>query len=211
MKKVLPLLIALGLFAGKVSAQIYVEPVIGYQLDMNNNGFKLVSSAVQLALQKSRRYELIFLLQKSWPLAITSNDSAFTANSSLPVYTAAEKTILPGSFAVSIGHRFVLAGANGLNRFSLLVNTGLTAQKIKVRYRYDKSNYTILNPDQTQNRFSVFISGGVEYMRLLKSGRIFFQTVVSSPPAGKPIKYPSTFKFMAPLNFNIGYSILIKK
>lgn len=217
MKKRIPLLVILSLLAFKVTAQLYVEPITGYQLDINNKGFHQINSGVQLAFKKSNRYEFILLVQKSWGLSKISSDSAFTANPSIPVYVAAQKTILPGSFSFSAGHRIVLAGSGGRDKFSLLINTGFTGQKIKISYQYDKSNYTILNPDQTQDRFSIFISGGLEYMRVLKTGRVFFQATIASPPAGKLIKkstyqaYPSSFHWMAPMGFNLGYSISIKK
>jgi hypothetical protein len=217
MKKGIPLLIVLSLLAFKVTAQLYLEPITGYQLDINNKGFHQINSGVQLAFKKSKRYEFTLLVQKSWGLSKISGDSAFTANPSLPVYAAAQKKILPGSFSFSAGHRIVLAGTGGRDKFSLLINTGFTGQKIKISYQYDKSNYTILNPDQTQDRFSVFISGGIEYMRVLKAGRLFFQINISSEPAGKLIKsssyqlYPSSFHWMAPVGINAGYSILLKK
>jgi hypothetical protein len=206
-----PLMLAANLLVFTCSAQVYIEPVAGYQLDMNHSGFRQINSAVQFSFKQSSRYEFILLVQKSWPLSLISYDSSFTANPSLPLFSLAQKTIQPGSFTLSLGHRWVVAGATGPNKFSLLLNTGVTLQRIKVRYQYDKSNYTILNPDQTQERFSVFVSGGVEYMRLLKTGRLFFQIIVSSPPAGKSFKYPSSFQLMAPISFNAGYSIPIKK
>jgi hypothetical protein len=211
MRKIISLLLVINLSAFNCIAQFYIEPVIGYQIDMNQSGFKQINSAVQFTFKKSSGYEFILLVQKSWALSHVSNDSAFTANPSLPLYTDAQKTILPGSFSFSAGHRIVLAGKNSVNKLSLLVNTGLTAQQIKVSYRYDKNNYTLLNPDETQKRLSVFISGGVEYMRLLKTGRLFFQINVSSPPAGRAFKYPSSFQLMAPINLSAGYSIPIKK
>ena len=211
MRKIIPLLLVINLSAFNCIAQFYIEPVIGYQIDMNNSRFIQINSAIQFAFKRSKRYEFILLVQRSWPLSHVSSDSSFTANPSLPLYAAAQKTILPGAFSFSAGHRFVVAGKNSVNKLSLLINTGLTAQKIKVSYGYDKNNYTILNPDKTQNRLSVFVSGGVEYMRLLKSGRLFFQINVSSPPAGKSFKYPSSFQLMAPINFSAGYSIPIKK
>jgi hypothetical protein len=211
MKLILSLSLAGSLLAFTCCAQLYIEPVAGYQMDMNHSGFKQINSSLQLSFKKSNHYEFILLLQKSWPLAMVSSDSSFTANPSLPLYTAAKKTIQPGSFAVSAGHRFVVAGRGGRNKLSLLLNTGITMQKIKVSYGYDKINYTVLNPDKTQSRTNVFISAGAEYMRLLKNGRLFFQLNVCSPPAGRRLKYPSSFTFMAPLNFNLGYSIPVKK
>jgi hypothetical protein len=211
MKIKVSLLLAASLLAFTCSAQLYIEPVTGYQLDMNHSGFKQINSAIQFSFKQSSHYEFILLVQKSWPLSFISYDSSFTANPSLPLYTPAQKMIQPGSFAVSVGHRFVVAGSRSPNKFSLLLNTGITAQQIKVSYQYDKNNYAVINPDKTQRRTSVFISAGAEYMRMMKNGRLFFQMNVCSPPAGRQIKYPSSFTFMAPLNLNAGYSIPIKK
>lgn len=116
----------------------------------------------------------------------------------------------PSALSFTMGHRFTVIGKNAANVFLVIVYAGFTAQKIAVSYNYDKNNYTILNPDQTQKRISSVISGGVEYMRLLKNGRLFAQLIAASEPVGKKIKSPSTFDFMAPLSFNVGYSIPLK-
>ena len=211
MRKIIPLLLVINLSAFNCIAQFYIEPVIGYQIDMNNSPFKQINSAVQFTFKKSRKFELSFKLERSWPVSVISFDSAFTANPSLPLYTIAKKTILPGAFTFSAVNRFAVYGIHTSNIFFVLVSSGFTAQKIRISYQYDKNDYTILNPDKTQDRVSLFLSCGVEYMRLLKNGRLFFQLNVCTPPAGKSIKYPLSFKFMAPLNFNTGYSIPIKK
>lgn len=213
MRKIISLLIVFNLVSGFCFAQVYIEPVVGYQFDLNNskNKFKQINTGLQLSLKTTKVYEVIFLLQKGWSVASVSNDSSFSLNPSLPLYANAEKTIRPSSFSFSVGHRFVIAGKKSNDIFSILLNTGITYQKISVGYNYDKNNYTILNPDQTQKRWAAFISAGVEYMRLLKTGRLFGQINFSSPPTGKKINYPSSFKFMAPLSINAGYSILLKK
>jgi hypothetical protein len=211
MKQIITLVITVILFTVYGTAQVYIEPVIGYQTDLNNKkSFQQINSAVQLAYKVSKYYGLVVQLQKGWALASTAADFAFSANPALPVTIAAKKTMRPSALSFTIGHRITVAGKNSANIFSVILYSGVTAQKIAVTYEYDKNNYTILNPDQTQKRISGIFSGGVEYMRLLKIGRLFAQFIAASEPVGKKIKYPSSFDFMAPMAFNIGYSIPVK-
>jgi hypothetical protein len=208
MRKITTLIIALNFFAAYCVAQIYIEPVIGYQIDLNNKKrLNQINSAIQFSWKVSKYYGLVFQLQKGWPLPYVSSDSSFSTNPALPVYASAKKTIRPSVTSFAIGQRITVIGKNSVNIFSFIAYTGLTAQKIGVSYAYDKNNYTILNPDKTQKRVSVFLSAGAEYMHLLKNGRFFTQLIFSTPPIGKKIKYPSSFKFLAPLSFNAGYSI----
>lgn len=202
-----------AIFTGtQVVAQIYIEPILGYQVDINNHSrFTQFNTGVQATFNKGKNYELVFRIQKSLGISYRSMDSSFTANPSLPLYSVANKTIIPGVCYFSIDHRFKLNRNKNKNQFSFLLLTGLTAQKITVTYQYDKENYTILNPDLTQKWTNLFVGAGIEYMRLIKENRLFIQLTISSPAAGSKIKYPSSFSFMAPLAFNAGYSILIKK
>lgn len=212
MKKILTLLLFVTLCANCCKAQqIYAEPMIGYQLDLNNSGkFKQFNTGLQCSFTKGKGYEFILQVQRSWPGSTVSADSSFTANPSFPLYAAAKKTILPSAFSFALGHRFAVAGRKTDNIFFLLFYTGLTSQHIAVSYDYDKNNYTVLNPDQTQHRTNLYIAGGAEYMHLFNKGRIFFQVTASSPPYGKSA-YPSSFHFMGPLAFNAGYSLSLKK
>lgn len=210
MTKTSILIISLILLGACCKAQVYLEPFIGYQTDLNSNDFKQVNTGLQCSFKKSKGYEFVLQIQESWAIPFIAADSSFTPNPALPVYASAKKTIRPKASSFSVGHRFVVAGKKTANIFSILFNTGITYQNIKVSYQYDKSNYTILNPDKTQSRLGLYISGGSEYMRLLTNGRIFFQLNVATPPFGKKIKYPSSFYFMAPLAINIGYAVAIK-
>jgi hypothetical protein len=208
MKKLIPLLITVTLFTGRSTAQVCIEPVIGYQIDLNNKkGFKQINSAIQFHCKVTKYYGLVFQLQKGWPVSAVSRDSSFTANPALPVYVNARKTIRPAALSFAIGHRIIVAGKKKADNFSVIFYTGVTSQKIDVSYAYDRNNYTILNPDLTQKRVSIFFSGGIEYIRLIKNARLFAQLVFATEPIGRNIKYPSSFQFMAPLSFNAGYSI----
>ena len=211
MKKIFALVIALCLFTVGSKAQFYIEPIVGYQYDLNGkNKFKQLNTAIQCSFRKNRHYELTVLLQKTWPSKYLSSDSSFTLNPSLPLYASAAKTIRPSAFSAAVGHRFTIVGGKTNNIFYVILYAGLNVQRFAVAYQYDKNNYTVLRPDKTITIAGVYISGGFEYMHKLKNGRLFTQLVVASPPARK-IKYPASFSLMAPLGFNAGYSIFIKK
>jgi hypothetical protein len=212
MKRITALLITANIFTACTFAQVYIEPAIGYQTDLNNKkGFKLLNTALQCSWKISKGYEFLLQLQKGWPFPLVFNDSSFTANPALPVYASAKKTIRPSDLSFAIGHRIKVAGKNTGTVLSAILYSGITSQKIMVDYRYDKNNYTILNPDQTQKRFSVFFSGGAEYMRIIKENRFFIQLIFATGPLQTKVFYPSSFRFMAPLSFNAGYSVKIKK
>ena len=212
MKKISALLIFYQLFATQAFAQFYIEPLVGYQVDLNNERkFKQFNTGIQLAWKAHPVYEWVFKIQRSWPVSYNSNDSSFSANPALPLYSAAKKTIAPSTWSFAPGMRLKLAGKNSKNILFAIGYIGMAYQKIEVNYHYDKGNYIILNPDQTQERFRAFFSGGFEYMHLLEKGRLFLQVSASTPPFGVSISYPSSFGFMAPLSINAGYSILLSK
>jgi hypothetical protein len=88
--------------------------------------------------------------------------------------------------------------------------TGFLYQKMDVDYQYDKTNYIVLNPDKTSEVAGLFLSGGLEYMRQLKTGRLFAELNFSTPPVTGKRSYPYSFNTMAPFSINFGYSILLK-
>ncbi|MEO6000598.1 MAG: hypothetical protein ABIN89_27365 [Chitinophagaceae bacterium] len=212
MKKVITLMLSVFVFAGNGNAQLYLEPVIGFQTDLiNSSHFNQLNSAIQVGLKKSKYYELIFQLQINWPISIYSHDSSFSQNPAVPLFANAKKTMQPFALSIAAGNRTPMLGRNTNNIISLIAYGGVAYQKIIVTYQYDKSNYIILNPDKSQKRIGVFLSCGVEYMRLLKNGRAFIQVIIATPPVGKEMNYPSSFSFIAPLSLNAGYSIPIKR
>lgn len=213
MKKIPALIIILNLFAASCMAQFYAEPLAGYQTDLNNkaNRFSGINTGIQLSWHESRYYEFVLQLQKNWGTTRTSGAAAFTLNPALPVYFYAVKKIQPASWTFAAGHRFIVTGKRRPNILSILLYSGIVYQHIGVSYDYDKSNYIILNPDQAQKKWGLSLSGGVEYMRQLTNGRLFFQLNISTPPSGKKTPPYSSFNFGAPLSFNAGYSILLKK
>ncbi len=192
-------------------AQIYIEPVVGYQADLNNHfRFTQINTGCQGAFVCGKNYELVVRVQKSWGFAYRAMDSSFTANPSLPLYAAAKKTITPATWFFSVDHRLKLKSHNTNHRFSVLLLTGFMDQKLTVNYKYDEEHYTILNPDVSQKKFSLFLGIGMEYMRFIGKNRLFVQLTASGPLVGD-ITYPSSFSYMAPLSCNVGYSIFIQK
>jgi hypothetical protein len=203
----------LTLLSTALAAQTYIEPIVGYQLDIANRAkFSQINAGIQLSFKKGRSYELVARIERCSPIVYHGKaDSAFTPNPSLPLYKSAGQTIHPGAWYFSVDHRFILNGYNAKQHFSILLHTGFTFQNIKVAYDYDKNNYTILNPEKTRKATSIFVGTGFEYTRLVKYNRVFFQITIDTPPGQGASSYPSSFSFMAPLAFNAGYSILIKK
>lgn len=211
MKKCLLLFILFIFQRGNCFSQIYIEPIGGYQSDIANHGkFHQINSGIQFSFKKSSRYEMIARIQKSWGLPYHSVDSSFTANNTFPLYAPANKTIIPEAWYLSLDHRFILKSKGKNHQFSILLLTGISGQIFKVNYKYDKIDYTILNPDQTQKTGGLSIGTGFEYMQLFKNDRLFFRLTLDAPVMGK-ITYPSSFKYMSLLAFNSGYSFLIKK
>jgi hypothetical protein len=210
MKKTLLLSMAIAC-CKMISAQVYLEPFAGYIKDLNNKKFQLLNTGVQLSYVKGRRYEMILQLQKSWPTGGRSSDSSFTLNPNLPLYSPAAKQLRPSSITAAFGNRFKILGSNSKNAIYAKVFTGIVYQRVSVRYQYDKNNYIILNPDKTLQAAGIFLSGGLEYMRQLPTGRLFGELNFSTPPATGKLNYPYSFNSMAPFSINIGYSILLKK
>lgn len=192
-----------------IFAQIYFEPLTGYQVDANN-GFNQLVAGGQLSMVTGDSHELLFVYRKSWSANQPGVDSSFTANPALPVYAPAPKNIRARSGTFAVGHRFFVTKANKRDAVSILFFTGITHQVIDVKYQYDKLNYSILNPDQTVGKTGLFLGLGAEYMRKLKVGRIFGQLFISTPPSLKSIPDPSRFQWVVPVNINVGYSIQLK-
>jgi len=199
------------LFFYTCDAQFYVEPIVGFQKDLNK-GSKLnqINSAINVSWKVGRTLELNVQVQRSWPITYKSSDAAFTTNPALPVSVAANKTISPSALSLLVGQRTKILGRATNNSLFFVFYLGVSNQKIKVDYSYDKTNYTILNPDKSVNETGLYLSGGLEYMRNLKFGRIFTQ-LLAGGFIHKDINYPNSFTFLVPLSFNVGYSIPIFK
>ena len=203
-------LLIIGLTPLLLCSQIYIEPAAGYQFDVNNDHSRHFNSELRFSFKKGKLYEFMLKVQKSWPVSSGYVDSSFSVNPNLPLYSPANKTIHTSSFSIAAGNRFKVLGMRSKNSLFVTIFTGVAFQQFDVSYKYDKANYTILNPDQTAKEGGLFVTGGLGYMRQLKNSRFIFEINIASPPAAK-INYPSSFNLMSPLSFNIGYSIRIKK
>ncbi|MEO5685462.1 MAG: hypothetical protein ABIQ88_22640 [Chitinophagaceae bacterium] len=212
MQRQLLLLMMIAALPACAFSQTFLEPFAGYQVGLNNQKNNSVNSGLQLAFKRNSSIEFLLQLQKSWPLPSGSNapDSSFTLNTSLPLYAPAEKKLRSSSLLLAAGCRFVLAGKQSNNKLLATTYLGIKYQKTAVSYQYDKTNYTILNPDQTLSRTGLFVSAGLAYMRQLKTSRLLVELNVASPSAGSN-KYPSSFKLTGQLSCNIGYSIQLSK
>lgn len=211
MRRALLLLLIFLLSKLSFAQKVFLEPLGGYQIDINDSKTHLINSGLQLAFVfKKQKYEMLLQVQRSWPQNSHYADSAFTVNPNFPLYAAAAKTLSASSFSFAVGHRIKIAGRETSNSFFVKAFTGITDQKTTIAYQYDKSNYIILNPDQTIEHTGVYLSGGFEYMRKFAHSRFFAELNFSSPPSGT-IKYPSTFNLVAPISLNVGYSIQLSK
>lgn len=121
-------MITLHTIAQNAKAQANVEPFVGLQRDLNGGKFNQLNTGVQLSLKQSAAYEFIVQLQRSWPVALVSQDSAFTTNTDLPVYAGAKKSIRPAANSFALGHRIAVAGKNTANVFFIIIYTGIRFQ-----------------------------------------------------------------------------------
>jgi hypothetical protein len=211
MKQMFLLAIAI-LICNTCFTQTYFDVFTGYQTDLNNRNyhFNMINSGVQLRLKKNWHYEMILQLQKSWGVATNSSTAAFTIDPALPLQSAAHRTITPSFASFSLGNKFVITRKHFPGSIGFLVYGGFCYQQLKVKYNSDKINYTVLNPDRTQEGGGIFFSVGMEYLKEIKNGRIFFQVLASPQPLMNHVGKDVSFNFMAPLSFNAGYSFMIQ-
>ncbi len=211
MRKALSLLIILYLNCQRSAAQIFIEPLVGYQVDVNNKpGLNQWNTGVQFVFKKAKHHEFLLQVQKSWPISSLSYDSSFTTNPALPIYAPAQKKISPGILSFILSERIKIIGTEKTGYLFLPFSMGISTQKIIVDYNYDKTNYTILNPDETLKTTVLVLGTGLEYLKPIKKGRLFVQVHVTAP-ISSGLSYPFSFRRISPLSFNFGYSFQLKK
>lgn len=206
-------------FAGSVSAQVKIDPIIGYGFDLTNHGSKLneFNTAIRIGLPaKAGRYYAFLLLEYGMPLNITKTDTGYTTNPSLPVSTLVNEKIGAKTIAGFISQCILLYGNNNPNKIYLIINLGVCSQIIKPHYTVNPE-YTILNPDVTKSRISPSVGGGVEYA-YRKGGfsNFFLQLTVQSAAFEKKNlilndNYHNPFLFPGYLSFRLGYSLPLSK
>ncbi|MFT3934811.1 MAG: hypothetical protein QM726_14395 [Chitinophagaceae bacterium] len=212
LKRLLLSLLLLMFISSIAYSQVSIEPVIGFQKDLNNRNLYLLNTGLRLGIKTSPGNEFLVQAQVSWPSSYHPGpDSSFTTNSSLPLYSPAQKNITTNLFSFAIGDRFQVAGWHTKGKWFTHVLTGIMHQRLAVDYAYDKANYIILNPDKTQEVTNVFVSAGIAYLYPLGPGRLLLEMDISSGPFGRGDKYPYKTNLIAPLSLNIGYSIQLSK
>lgn len=211
MKKQAACLIIALLFFAAVKAQTYLEPYLGFQMDLNNTNhkFKQLNTGLQVSFKSKGTYEFALQAQYGLPITEKSAAAAYTSSPSLPVMANAAKKIKPAYASFAVQNRIAVAGGKTANTFYVVLGAGVAYQNIKVRYSYDKTNYVVLNPDKTLAVTGTYMAGGFMYIHKLQQGRIFAALNFNTPALGATTKYPSSFKFMAPASISAGYSIII--
>lgn len=193
----------------------------GFSIDANRKpGSPVTFTHIPLSLQwlparfGSRVFPVIkidYLL----PLNKTATDNAYTLNTAVSNEIPIRKTYRPFIFNLNTGMRFMVyqRGRNFLYTDALL--TAICHQYIKVSYEnYDNDNYEILNPDISVRKTSIGVGLGLVYRRLL-SGRssVLCMLNIQSPPftSSKVDRYEVSYRFVAPIQFTIGYGFSYKK
>ena len=210
MRKYLYLKIIVLIISIPASAQKYIEPIVGYQVSPKENYiFSQLNAGVQWVLLTKKRKPFFLKIMASLPIANRSLDTAYTTNITFPVLSQVKKVIKPLGFEMSIGKRFIIPPTGKYNKCSFILLAGIAYQRLQVENNFDKKNYELLNPDRTISRFGGLVCFQFEYMRILKNGRLFIQTGISSSPISKRKSNQNSFKFLVPIAFNLGYSIKI--
>lgn len=194
------------LYSGQLTAQITVEPYLGYSVDVHNREhFSQVNTGVYLGFINQPSYKMLVSFQGSFPVfPHTGADNAFTPDPGLPLNSIARRKTSAQALSVALSHRFRIGGRYKKNAFSAVLNFGVASHNIRVRYYdYDKENYTVLNPHIHHKKGGVFFGAGVHYDHKFKDGRLFAQFMAGSPLLIKWNQY--YYKTLAPLSLNIGY------
>ncbi|MBX9784517.1 MAG: hypothetical protein K2X48_14605 [Chitinophagaceae bacterium] len=196
----------------KSFAQTYLEPFAGISYDLRNKQhFTLVNTGMAISFKTNSFYEFSAGVIKKWGTNKKSTDSAFTTNISLPVSAIAEKIYQPSAFDLFINNRFTILKSNNINSLNLILLFGISIQRVKVSYNYNKNDYTVLNPEISIAGTGFFAGTGIEYMKQIKKGRLIAQLSVATLPVTKKQPAINSFRLLAPLSLNIGYSIPLSK
>ena len=217
MKRLLLTLVAFASFFN-VFSQNYIEPFLEFRtnksIEKTNNPAVIlhqIYTGIQLSKIKSHRFEYAFQLGFGLPISHKRADSSFTLNTNLPVYMKANKTISVFSTSIYYVQKYLLVDVKEKDKLNFLINTGFTYRNLKITYDYDKTNYTILNPDKTQSLLGVSVGMGFQYTHIIKNNRLFIQAYMDFPLIRPKTNYPGVLKTIVPLTTAIGYSLKQKK
>lgn len=206
-------LIAICILTFKFSyTQTYAEAFTGYAYDMRGKqNLGMINAGVQFSFRKKTGYEFVVGFLNGFGVRRSSIDSSFTLNPSLPLYSNAEKKTHASLLCLYSNQRIKLFKAGEKQYVNINLLAGVRLQKVIVNYKYNNSDYVILNPGTSTHKFGLFVGVGVEYMYPMKNGRVFVQTNIISPYIRRKKDPPNTLNQPVPLSFNIGYSLKLKK
>lgn len=194
------------------AAQTHFEAFTGYGFDVRHKqNLSMINTGLQLVFSKKSNYEFVTGVQYGFGIKRKGIDSSFTSNPSLPLYSAAEKTTHSSLISVYTNHRVKLFKFGEQQRININFICGLRFQEVKVNYKYNNSDYIVLNPSAGTNRLGLYIGTGLEYIYTMKKGRIFVQANIVSPSLRGKNPQPNSFNQSVPLSFNFGYSLKLKK
>ena len=203
------------LSATGLKAQTFVSLSTGISTDMNNhlNAFHHVPVSLIWKPFPAKRSPFFLELDYDIPFAHKGNDKAYTLNPTLPEEVTLQKNIKSYIFTVSIGLRIHLYTSKKNNSFYLnLVPFGIGNQNFKVVYKnYDKENYEVLNPDVNVNNVGAVMSMAIVYNFHKRKQDMLLMLHAQSPLLQIRHDYPTSYKFIAPLQFTFGYNFYYKK
>lgn len=149
------------------------------------------------------------------PLNKTTTDNAYTLNTALSNEISIRKTYRPFIFNLNTGMRFMVYQRDKHFFYADALLTAICHQYIKVSYEnYDTENYEILNPDISVRKTSIGVGLGLVYRRLLSTrSSVLCMLNIQSPPftSSKVDRYEVSYRFVAPIQFTIGYGFSYKK
>ena len=216
MKQTILYILFLFLLTSRSFSQKFIEPVLGLVSNTKVSdgievNLKQITVALQICNTHKKTYENGFKLDVGLPIAFKSNDISFTLNPALPLNKTAIKSVKKTSISLTFFQNFKLFSITKKDKFSFLLNSGVSFHKISVSYDYDKINYVVLNPDKTFQQSGVYLGTGFQYLYALKQGRIFLQSVLNFPLITKKNNYPTSYKGLFSPTINVGYSITLNK
>ncbi|HSZ86245.1 MAG TPA: hypothetical protein VK787_09455 [Puia sp.] len=194
------------------NAQSFLNISSGISYDINNasKSFYHVPVSVQWKPSSNPRGAFFFELDEDIPFTTKSTGNAYTLNPFLPQEVTLQESIRGYIFAASIGFRVYLHKDKKLNSLYLnILPFGISTQSFKVNYKnYDDKNYEILNPDVNLKRTGVVVSMSAVYNF---HNNLMLMLHLQSPLIADKGDYPLSYRFIAPLQFSIGYNFYYNK
>jgi hypothetical protein len=199
-------------FFTPVNAQSSINISSGISRDLNNTNRSFYQIPVSVQWKPSAdEYGIFFFeLDEDIPLTTNSTANAYTLNASLPQQVTLQENLHAYIFTASIGFRILLHKDKKLNTIYLnVLPFGISHQSFKVNYKnYDDKNYEILDPDVNLKRTGLVASMSAVYNF---HNSLFFMLHLQSPLLASKGDYPLSYKFIAPVEFTVGYNFYYNK